>query len=708
MSRLKRTGLFIPAFLSALFILVSVYSCTGPAPKPPVAKIEPKTDTINGDIRVDDYYWLRDRENPDVMAYLEAENAYTDAVMKHTETLQERLFQEMKGRIKETDLSVPIKDDSFYYYSRTEEGQQYRVYCRKKGNLEAPEEVLLDENKLAEGHGYFALGTFGVSPDHEMVAYSTDTSGNELYTIYFMNLMTGDMLGDTIPATDGQAVWAADNKTVFYTTQDDIRRPYKFWRHSLGGKNDALVYEEKDERYGIYPDKSLNKEYIFIGAYANNSSEVQYLRADDPTGKFQVIQPRQDMVEYYIYPHDKDFYMLTNDDAQNFKVMKSAIRGPARRAWKTVVEKRDSVLIEQMVMFNNYMVLLERENGLNQLRVTDFKTDKSYYIDFSEPIYMVAPSGNAEYNTDLLRFTYFSLVTPRSIFDYNMKTRERELKKQYEVLGGYNPADYTSERIFAEASDGVKIPIALVYKKGLKRDGTNPFYLYGYGSYGISTDPYFSSNRLSLLDRGFIYGIAQVRGGSELGRWWYEDGKLLHKMNTFTDFITCAQYLIDQKYTSPKDLVISGGSAGGLLIGAVVNMRPDLFDVAVADVPFVDVVNTMLDASIPLTVNEYTEWGNPQEKEYYDYMMQYSPYDNVRAQKYPNMLITAGLNDPRVQYWEPAKWTAKLRALKTDNNRLILKVNMGAGHGGASGRYDYLKEIAFEYAFILDVMGISK
>ena len=709
MSRINPVGRMVLTIFSAIIIILAVGSCAGPSAKPPVATIEPHTDTVHGDIRVDDYYWLRNRDDSTVVAYLEAENAYTDAVMKHTDKFQESLFEEMKGRIKETDLSVPMKDDSFYYYSRTEEGKQYRVYCRTRGSIDGAEEVLIDENILAEGHDYFALGSFTTSPDHSILAYAVDTSGNETYALYFKDLKTGQLMTDIIQNVDGPVMWANDNKTVFYTTLDDIRRPNKLWRHVLGGtEKDVMIYEEKDERYNLYPGKSLSEEYLFIGLYSNNSSEIHYLRADDPYGKFKLIQPRKDEVEYYIYHHDKDFYSMTNEDAENFKIMKTAVDGPARRIWKTVVEPRDSVLIEGLTLFKDYMVVMERENGLRQVKITNFESKKSHNIEFPEPIYMVSPSGNAEYITETLRFTYYSLVTPRSIFDYNMQTRERELKKQYEVLGGYDPEEYTSERIFAEAPDGVKVPISLVYKKGLVKDGTNPFYLYGYGSYGITMDPYFSSNRLSLLDRGFIFGIAHVRGGSEMGRWWYEDGKLMHKMNTFTDFIACAEYLIAEKYTSPEKLVISGASAGGLLVGAVVNMRPDLFNTVIADVPFVDVINTMLDASIPLTVNEYTEWGNPEEKDYYDYMIQYSPYDNVKAMAYPNMLVTAGLNDPRVQYWEPAKWTARLRSMKTDNHRLLLKTNMGAGHGGASGRYDYLKEIAFEYAFILDVMGIKK
>jgi oligopeptidase B len=710
MSRLKNIGGISATLCVGILIVVSVYSCTGPAPEPPVAKVEPKTDTVHGNVRVDDYFWLRDKESQEVIAYLEAENAYTDSVMNHTIDFQEKLFEEMKGRIKETDLSVPIKDDSFYYYSRTEEGKQYRVYCRKKGSEEAEEEVLADQNQLAEGYEYFRMGAFAISPDHRLLAYAVDTTGGELYTIYIKDLESGQLLSDQIDATDGQATWAADNKTLFYTTLDAIKRPDKLWRHTLGSTQalDVLVYHEKDESYSVYPGKSLSEKFLFLGLYANNSTEMRYLSADNPTGKFRILQPRQPEIEYSVRHHEDDFYILTNEDAQNFKVLKTSIRGPDRRVWKTVIEHRDSVLIERVSMFKNYMIVMERENGLRNLKITDMNTKKSHYVKFPEPIYMVYTTGNAEYDTEILRFTYFSLVTPRSVFDYHMNTRERELKKQYEVLGGYNPEEYASERIFAEAPDGVKIPISMVYKKGMVKDGSNPLYLYGYGSYGASMDPYFSSNRLSLLDRGFIYAIAHVRGGSEMGRWWYEDGRLLNKMNTFSDFIACAEHVIAEKYTSARNMTMSGGSAGGLLVGAVVNMRPDLFNIVIADVPFVDVINTMLDPTIPLTVNEYTEWGNPEEKEYFDYMLKYSPYDNVEAKNYPHMLVTAGLNDPRVQYWEPAKWTAKLRTTKTDNNRLILKTNMGAGHGGASGRYDYLKEIALEYAFILDLMDLAK
>lgn len=698
------------ASLTALLALTVLAGCSSAPPEPPIANVIPHTDTIHGDIRVDDYYWLRERENPEVIAYLEAENAYTEEVMGHTKDFQEKLFQEIKGRIKETDLSVPVRNDSFYYYSRQEEGLQYGIYCRKKGSLEADEEILLDVNKLAEGHDFFSVYTYSVSPDHSLMAYGVDTSGNEHYTVYIKDLTSGQLLKDIITDTDGGVTWAADNETFFYSTMDSTYRPDKVYRHKLATDqaNDALIYHEADPVFGVYFGKSLSEEYLFLIMWANASSEYRYLKADNPTGQFKMIQPRQPMVEYQVTHHGDRFYILTNEDAENFRLMSAPVSNPKRSSWKEIIPERDSVLIEDVTAFKDYMAVVERENGLRQLRIRNFNNNEKYYVDFPEPIYYFRLTGNAEYTTDSIRFSYYSLVTPKSVFDYCMGTKERVLKKQTEVLGGYNPDEYKSERIFATAPDGIKVPISLVYKKSLKKDGPQPLYLRGYGSYGSSSDTYFASSRLSLIDRGFIFAIAHVRGGSEMGRWWYEQGRLKNKMNTFTDFIACAEHLVVENYTSPDSLVINGGSAGGLLMGAVVNLRPDLFRICVADVPFVDVVNTMLDPTIPLTTNEYTEWGNPEEEDYYRYMMTYSPYDNVEAKDYPNMLITAGLNDPRVQYWEPAKWTAKLRQMKTDQNRLLLKTNMGAGHGGASGRYDYLKEIAFEFAFILDIMGITK
>ncbi|MFQ5709386.1 MAG: S9 family peptidase [bacterium] len=675
---------------------------------PPVAEVIPKTDTTNGEVRTDNYFWLRQRDNPKVIEYLKAENAYTDAVMAHTKKRQEKLYQEMLARIKETDLSVPVKIDDYYYYSRTEEGKQYPINCRKKGSLDAEEEILLDQNQLAEGHGYFRVGIYDISPNHQLLAFSTDTTGSETYTLYVKNLRTGRLLADEIPNTYYSVEWANDNKTLFYNTLDDAKRPFKLFRHRLGTdfKQDELIHFEEDESYFLSISKTRSKRYLLLNLGSNTTSEVWYLDADDPEGDFKLIHPRQHEMEYEVAHHGDKFFILTNENAKNFKLMETSLKNPAKKFWHEVVPHRDAVKIDGMDVFRNHLILYERENGLKQIRVTNLESGETHRVDFPEPVYTYWRSSNPDFNTNVLRYNYTSLVTPRSVFDYNMDSKTRQLQKQYEVLGGYNPAHYQSERIFAEASDGTKVPISLVYKKGVAKDGKHPLFLYGYGSYGFSIDPTFSSNRLSLLDRGFIYAIAHIRGGEEMGRYWYDQGKLLHKKNTFTDFIACAEHLIAEKYTSKDKLVIYGGSAGGLLMGAVANMRPDLFKVVIAKVPFVDVVNTMLDASIPLTVTEYEEWGNPNEKAYYDYIKSYSPYDNVAAKDYPNMLVTAGLNDPRVGYWEPAKWTAKLRATKTDHNLLLLKVNMGAGHAGASGRYDYLKEVAFDYAFIFDVLGI--
>jgi len=677
---------------------------------PPVAKIVPHVDTMFGEEVVDNYFWLRERDNPEVIDYLKAENAFTDSVTQHTKDFQDKLYQEMLDRIKETDLSVPVKRDNYYYYNRTEEGKQYSIYCRKKGNLDADEEILLDVNKLAEGKDFMRLGVFAVSPDHKMLAYATDDKGNERYDLRIKNLETGKLYPDAIENIATSVEWANDNKTLFYTITNDAWRPFKVYRHKLGddAKNDKMIYHEKDDAFFVGLGKTKSMAYLMIGIGSNTTSEYRYLDANNPFGKFKVVEPRKHEMEYDIEHHGDKFYILTNDNAKNFKLMETPVNRTSKKYWKEVIPHRDSVMLTGMDLFKDYMVIYERKDGLRQIRVTDFNTGEAHNIEFEEPVYAVYGSKNPDFKSHVLRFTYMSLVTPRSVYDYNMKTRDRELKKQKEVLGDYNPEDYQSERIYATASDGAQIPVSLVYKKGMKKNGNNPFYLYGYGAYGMNMDAWFSSNRLSLLNRGFIFALAHVRGSSTMGRAWYEDGKLMNKKNSFTDFIAVAEHLIDEKYTSQDKLVIGGGSAGGLLVGAVVNMRPDLFKVVVADVPFVDLMNTMLDETLPLTVIEWEEWGNPNEKEAYDYMRSYSPYDNVEAKAYPNMLLTGGLNDTRVNYWEPAKWTAKLRANKTDDNILVLKTNMGAGHGGASGRYDYLKEVAFEYAFILDIMGIHK
>lgn len=676
---------------------------------PPVAKAIPKIDTLHGDVRIDNYYWLRERDNPDVIAYLEAENEYTRAQMQHTEAFQERLYKEILSRIKGTDISVPEKLDDYYYYTRTEEGKQYSIYCRKQGSLDAQEEILLDQNRLAEGYAYFDIGLFSISPNHELLAYSVDTTGFEVYTLYIKDLKTGRLLEDRLANTAYSLAWANDNKAIFYTIFDDTKRPYKLYRHTLGSPqdDDVLVYHEDDPMMWVTISKTKSKKYLILELSSHITSEVQYLDADQPEGPFAVVYPRQKGVEYHIEHHDDRFFILTNEDAENFRLMEVLIKDPSRKNWKEVIPNRDSVMIDEFDVFKDYLVVYERENGLKQIRIINLKNNESHYVDFPEPVYTFWPTGNREYNTQLLRFTYTSLVTPRSVYDYDMHNRTRELKKQYEVLGGYDPSEYQSERIYARAQDGTMIPLSLVYKKGMVKNGSNPLYLMGYGAYGTSEEPYFSSIRLSLLDRGFIYAIAHVRGGGEMGRSWYEQGKLLNKKNTFTDFIACIEYLIQEKYTSSDRLVITGGSAGGILIGAVMNWRPDLFKVVVADVPFVDVLNSMLDSSFTRNVLEFEEWGNPRDEKYYNYIKSYSPYDNIEAKDYPNILITAGLNDIRVAYWEPAKLTAKLRAMKTDDNLLLLKTKMESGHLGASGRYDFYRDIAFEYAFILDVLGIK-
>lgn len=673
----------------------------------PVAKVIPKADTLHGDVRIDNYFWLRDRSNPEVIEYLEAENKYTEAMMKHTEEFQEQLYTEMLGRIKETDVSVPYTLNNYYYYSRTEEGKQYPIYCRREGNLEATEEILLDLNELAIEHEYLDLGDHKVSPDHRFLAYSLDTAGSERYTIYIKNVNNNVLLEEKIFNTSGDLVWANDNKTIFYITLDEAKRPYKLYRHTLGTDphEDVFLYHEKDDAFWLDISKTKSKRYIIMESGSHTTTEVHYVEADKPTENFKMMHARQPDLEYSVEHCRDKFYIMTNDNAKNFKIVEVSVENPSKDNWKEMIPERDSIKIDRFEVFQNHLIIYEREKGLEKIQIMNLVSKKSHYIDFDEPSYTLWPAENPEFNTNIVRFDYTSLTTPRSVFDYNMNTRTRELKKQYEVLGGYDPALYQSERIFARARDGTMIPISLVYKKGMVKDGNNPLLLYGYGAYGYSNEPYFSSNRLSLLNRGFIYAIAHIRGGGEMGKYWHEQGQFLNKINTFTDFIACAEHLITKKYTSNDKLVVTGESAGGTLMGAVTNMRPDLFKAVIAQYPFVDVLNTMLDPSIPLTVVEYTELGNPYEEEYYYYMKSYSPYDNIKAKDYPNILINAGLNDPRVAYWEPAKWAAKLRALKTDENILLLRTNMGAGHFGASGRYDYLREIAFQYAFVLDLFG---
>lgn len=676
--------------------------------KPPVARKAPKVTTTHGDRLTDDYFWLREKSSPEVIKFLEAENRYTDAVMKPTAAFQESLYKEMLARIKETDLSVPVKDGEYFYYSRTEQGKQYPIFCRKKGSLQASEEITLDVNELAAGKQFMSVGAYNISDDGHLLAYSTDDTGFRQYKLFVKDLRTGQ----TTPALAGRVTsvaWAGDNRTLFYTTEDAVtKRSDKFFRQALGQPEGELLFEEKDELYRIFAGKSRSKSWIFLISASSTTSETRYLAADKPTGALKVLLPREQNHEYYVDHHGQYFYIRTNDKGRNFRLVTAPVSAPDKKNWKEVLPHRDAVMLEDLDCFAGHLVIYERENGLPKLKITDLASNKSHDIEFPEPVYAAFGSANPEFNTTKFRFSYQSFITPSSIFEYDVKTRQRELLKEQPVLGGYDRTKYQSERVYATASDGTRVPISLVYKKGVKRDGSAPMLLYAYGSYGVSIPVGFSSARLSLLDRGVVYALAHIRGGGDMGKIWHEQGRLMHKKNTFTDFIACAEHLIKAKYTSSDRLVIQGGSAGGLLMGAVTNLRPDLFKAVVSQVPFVDVMNTMLDASLPLTVGEYLEWGNPNEKEAYFYMKSYSPYDNIAAKNYPNILVKTSLNDSQVMYWEPAKYVAKLRALKTDHNVLLLKTNMGAGHGGASGRYDALKETAFDYAYILGQVGITK
>lgn len=679
----------------------------------PVAKIVPKTLEKHGDARIDNYYWLNDRENPEVIAYLNQENEYYNKMTAHTKEFQKNLYEEMKGRIKEDDQSVPYLYNGYYYITRFETGKDYPIYSRKKGSLSAKEEILFDCNELAKGKSFFQLGGMSISPDNKFVVYSTDFVGRRIYTLQIKNLETGEILKDEIKNVDGRGIWANDNKTIFYTTQDKVTlRSDKVFRHKLGtdAKSDVLIFNEKDDTFNVSISKEKSKKYIVIESGSTLTSEFRTLLADTPDGEFKVFQPRIRGLEYSISHFGDSFYVVTNkDDATNFKLMKTPENATTKENWKDVITHRGDVLIEDIDIFKDYLVVSERNNGLNKIRIMPWSGEGEYYLPFESETYTAYTATNVDFDTDILRYGYQSLNTPSSTIDFNMKTKEKKVLKEQQVLGGkFKKENYLEERIWATATDGTQIPISIIYKKGIKRDGKNPLLLYAYGSYGASVDAYFSSTRLSLLDRGFVYAIAHIRGGEDLGRQWYEDGKLLKKKNTFTDFIDCSKYVIAQKYTSPEHLYAEGGSAGGLLMGSIVNMAPELYNGVIAQVPFVDVVTTMLDDSIPLTTGEYDEWGNPNEKEYYDYMKSYSPYDNVKAQAYPNMYVSTGLHDSQVQYWEPAKWVAKLRATKTDKNVLFLDTNMDAGHGGASGRFEALKELAKEFTFLLDLEGIEK
>ena len=678
----------------------------------PIAKKVPQELTIHNDVRIDNYYWLNDKNNPEVIDYLNAENAYTKQMTGHTQEFQKSLFEEMKGRIKEDDSSVPYKLNGYWYLTKYEAGRDYPIYVRKKKTLEAEEELLFDCNDMAKGLSYFNLGGISISPDNTLAAFSTDTVSRRQYTIQIKNLITGEIYSDKILNTTGSATWANDDKTLFYSMKDEVTlRSHKIFKHKLysDSKTDIEVFHETDETFNTFVYKSKSKKYLIIGSSSTLSSEYRFLDADAPDGRFNIFQERTKKLEYSIAHYNGSFYIISNkDDATNFKISKTSEKTTGKENWQDVIPHRASVLIEDIEIFKDYLVVNEREHGLNKLRIISWNKEEDYYLPFNSETYTTYIGNNPDFESDMLRYGYNSLTSPSSVIDYNLKTKQSEIKKELEVLGGtFKKENYESQRIWATASDGVKIPISLVYKKGMALDGSNPLLQYAYGSYGSTIDPSFSSIRLSLLDRGFIYAISHVRGSEYLGRKWYECGKLLTKKNTFTDFISCSKYLIQEKYTSNQHLYAYGGSAGGLLMGAIININPELYHGVLAAVPFVDVVTTMLDETIPLTTGEYDEWGNPNELRYYNYMKSYSPYDNVEEKDYPNMLVTTGLHDSQVQYWEPAKWVAKLRDMKTDSNKLLLHTDMDSGHGGASGRFESLKEVALEYAFLLDLEGIN-
>ncbi len=716
--------LFITVMTIAL--INSAAAADESAVKPPVAKKVPHVTEIHGLKLTDDYFWLRDKSNPEVKAYVEAENAYTDSLMKHTDALQKKLYDEMLSRIKETDVNVPYREGDYFYYSRTEKGKQYPIMCRshaiprdarenvgyqnvgQQSEIEAEkEEIVLDVNKLAEGQTFMAIGAYRPSDDGTLLAYSTDNTGFRQYTLQVKNLKTGELLPDKVEKT-GSIVWAADGKTLFYTVEDAAKRQYRLYRHKVGTTGpDDLIYEEKDERFNVGAGRTRSGKYIFMEISSHTTSEFRYVSADEPASEWKLIAPRQQEVEYFPDHNGDFFYIRVNDTGRNFRLVKAPVSDPQKKNWAQVVPHRANVMLEDMDFFKDFYVLHERENGLPHLRVTDLRDGGVHRIEFPEPAYSVTPEQNRVYDTKEYRYRYQSFITSPSVFDYDMEKRTSKLLKQTEVLGGYDPSKYTVERVYATARDGVKVPISLVYLKGTKRDGNSPVFLYAYGSYGISQNIGFNSNIFSLIDRGVVYAVAHIRGGGDLGKPWHDDGKMMKKMNTFNDFIDCAEYLVAQKYGAKDKLVIMGGSAGGLLMGAVTNMRPDLFKAVISKVPFVDVINTMLDESLPLTVGEFEEWGNPKKKDEFDYIYSYSPYDQLKKGAYPTILVKTSFNDSQVMYWEPAKYVAKLRTLKTDANPLLLKTNIGAGHGGASGRYDYLHEIAFDYAFTLEQMGIT-
>jgi oligopeptidase B len=708
----KRPGSLFTVVLVAFSVITNTalaQSNGGGAPlKPPMAEKKTKTTNIHGETIVDDYFWLREKTNAAVMAHLQAEDKYAEDMMKPTQALQEKLYNEMVSHIKETDQQVPYRRGDYFYYTRTEKGKQYPIYCRMKGSTKAAEEIVLDVNELAKGQKFMEVDVFTPSDDNNLLAYSTDNTGYRQYVLHVKDLRTGQLLPERIERVNNMA-WATDNKTIFYVTEDPVtKRNDKFFRHVLGSDKYELVYDEKDELFDIGTARTRDKAVIVLDIVSKTSTEVRYIPADKPNAELKVVLPRQPDHEYEVTHRNGLFYIRTNKGAKNFRVVTAPDNDPSEANWKELVAHRPAVKIESVNLFADHAVLSEWENGLEQLEIINFKTNKRNRIEFPEPVYSAELDQNREFNTAVLRYNYNSLVTPNSVFDYDMNTGKSTLLKQQEVPGGFERTNYKAERVFATASDGTKIPMSIVYRQGVKLDGSAPLLLYGYGSYGISIPPTFSSNRLSLLDRGVIFAIGHIRGGGELGEEWREAGRMMKKINTFTDFIACAETLVKQKYTSSDRLVILGGSAGGLLMGAVSNMRPDLFKAVISHVPFVDVLNTMLDASLPLTTSEYIEWGNPNEKPAYDYMKQYSPYDNVGKKNYPAMLVKVSVNDSQVPYWEGAKLVAKLRTMKTDNNPLLLKVNFGAGHGGSSGRYDALREAAFDYAFLLWQVGLAE
>lgn len=695
--------------LLALALFVTTMQAQEAPPKPPVANKVPKTTKLHGYTNVDDYFWLREKENPEVLEYLKQETAYAEAMTQSSKGFREALYKEMLARIKETDVEVPYKKGKFVYYTRTIKGQQYPIYCRKPGSIRGQEEITLDQNKLAKGKDFFSVGAYEISEDGNLLAYTTDETGFRQYTLHVKDLRTGRVTRN-IAERVVSVEWANDNKTLFYTQEDETtKRSHKFFRQAYKSKDAALLYEEKDELYRIYVGKTRSAGFIVLVVASSTTSEMRYLSADRPQEELKLLLARSGEHEYYLDHIGDQFYIRTNDQGKNFRLVTAPVSDPAKANWKEIIPHRPDVMLEDVDCFATHFVAIERKQGIPQLRISDLKSGNHHYIKFPEPVYQAYPAQNAEFKATKYRIGYESFVTPRSVYDYDVNTKARKLLKQQPVLGGYDATQYKSERLWATTKDGVKVPISIVYKKGMRRTGKAPLLLEGYGSYGIPNDVDFSSNRLSLLNRGVIYAQAHIRGGGELGKQWHDDGKMMKKLNTFTDFIACAEHLINEKYTASDHLAITGGSAGGLLMGAVTNLRPDLFKVVMSYVPFVDVMNTMLDASLPLTVGEYLEWGNPNEKAAYDYMRGYSPYENLEAKAYPTMLVRTSLNDSQVMYWEPAKYVARLRTLKTDDNPLLFKIKLEpGGHGGASGRYDRLKDLAFDYAFLLGQFGITK